>query len=122
MPLRAPEKFIDLCFGKSYRKNAAHKTVAIKDIGVARSNDNPKSIIGNGPRGVLAARTAAETRAREQDGRAFVSRPIQDEIRIGLVTRKVAPIVEQDPAISLLGLKLQELLRHHLVGIDVYAV
>src|SRR4029077_14060628 len=113
---------IDLGFWESHGKNAVHETVAIENIGIARRDYNSKAIIGDSPRGMCAARTATESRAREQNGCAFILRPVQDEIRIGLFTREVAPIIEQDSAISLLGLELQELFRHHLIGVDVYAV
>src|ERR1700688_2541600 len=53
--LRAPEKFIDLRFRKSHRKNSVHETVAVENIGIARRDQNSKAIVGDRPRGVLAA-------------------------------------------------------------------
>src|SRR5579863_940637 len=71
---------------------------------------------------MLAARTAAKPRTRKKDRCAFITRPVQDEIRVGFFAGEIAPIIEQHFAIALLGLKLQELLRHHLIGVHVHPV
>ena len=64
-------------------------------IVVAGREDRVKTILPNGPYGMLAARAAAEIVSRHKNRSAAKFWFVQFEIRIGFAVRKVAPIVEQ---------------------------
>ena len=47
---------------------------------------------------------------------------VQDEIRIGLFSLTIAPVVEEHAAVTFTREKLQKLLRHHLIRINIHAI
>ncbi len=118
----ALEKLVDLIVREGDRQEAVLETIVVENIGVARRENRAESVIENGPRRMLAARSAAKIGARQKHASAFVSRLVQHEIRIRFFAGQVAPVVEQDSSVSLPCKELQKLLRHHLIGIDVHAI
>src|SRR5581483_4750141 len=71
---------------------------------------------------MLTRRSAAKVLARQQNGRAFVSRLMQNKVRVLLPVRSEAPVIKQKlPKAGLLD-PLQKLLRNNLVGIDVHPI
>ena len=81
-----------------------------------------EAVIEHGPRRVFAAGTAAKIGAGEQNRSAAVPRQVHHEIRIGIFTGQIAPIVKEkacrNPAVS----DPSELLGHHLIGVHIDAI
>src|ERR1700674_380860 len=78
------EKLFDLIFRERRRQNAILEAVVVENVCVARRDDDAEAVVLDAPGSVLAAAAAAEVRARQQDGSAFVTRKIQNKIRIRL--------------------------------------
>src|SRR5205807_10136890 len=92
------------------------QAVLEEDVAERRREDRLEAVVLQAPRGVLARGAAAEVPARDQDLRAGVLRPVQLEGRI------LAPVPEDELAVTRPLDPEQELLRHDLVGVDVRAV
>jgi len=120
--LDAAKKLVHRAVFQSDGKDAILETVVIEDVGIAWREDGSEAVVENGPRCVLTARAAAKVGAREKDACASIARVVQDKFGIGFLAILVAPIVEKNAAVALACLKLQELLGHHLVGVNIYAV
>src|SRR4029077_15145621 len=71
---------------------------------------------------MFAARAASKIRARQQNRSAFVARMIQHEIRIGLFSLTITPVVEEHAAVTFAREEFQKLLGHHLIRINIYAI
>ena len=106
--LCSPEKFIDLGFGESHGKKTVHKGVAVENIGIAWRDQDSKAVIGDTAHGACSRLEPQpkHTRASRTDAPLYRGqfRTKSDSAFPG----KVTPIVEQDLAISLLGLELPE--------------
>src|SRR5579875_4226954 len=76
----APEKFVDVRFGKRDRQNSILETVVVENVRVARRDNRAETVIADGPGRVFAARTESEISARQQNRSAFVARLVQREI------------------------------------------
>src|SRR5580700_2451592 len=103
-------------------QNAVLEAVVVKDIRIARRQNRTKAIIENRPGSVFAARSASEIRARQQNRCILIARIIQHEIRIGIFTAVITPVVKKHAAITFAREKFQKLLWHHLIGVNVHAI
>ncbi len=122
----------DRGLGQHDGQQAVLETVVEEDVCEARRDDGAEAVLVQRPGRVLAARSAAEVLARQQDGGARVARLVQHEVGVGLAGRfrhaglaglvQVSPFVEQVGAEARLLDRLQELLGDDGVGIDVLAV
>src|SRR5207245_467938 len=86
---------------------------------IAGGKDYAEAVIADGPGSVLTAGAATEVRAGQQHGCAFVAREVQYKFGIRLFAGQIAPVIEKDAAKTLAGERLQELFRHHLVGVYI---
>ena len=71
---------------------------------------------------MLAARSAAEVGAREQNRRATVARLVQHKTGVWLPALKISPVVEQELAVALPRQQLEKLLGDDLIGVNVDAI
>ena len=116
---RATKQFFHILFVEPDRQHAVLETVGVEDVGEGGGNDNPKPIIGQRPRGVLPARTAAEIAPRQQNARPGSLRPIQFELRLRRPIGAESPVEKQKlPKAGALN-PLEKLLGNDLIGIDV---
>src|ERR1700754_2089291 len=69
-------------FGQDDRQQAILEAIVEENIRIRRRDDGAKAVLLQGPGRMLAAGTAAEILAREQDRNAFVARLVQDEIGV----------------------------------------
>ena len=116
------EELIDFGFGEDGGEDAVLEAVVVEDVGVAGSDDGAEAVVLDAPGSVFAAGAAAEVRASEKDGGAFVTREIEDELGIGFLAGEIAPVVEEDAAEAFAGEGFEELLGDHLVGVDIDAI
>src|SRR5690606_18147758 len=63
-------------------QDAVLETVVVEDVGETHSQDGAKAIVEYGPGGMLAAGTATEVFARQQNLRAFITGLVQGKLRI----------------------------------------
>src|SRR5467141_1866000 len=110
-----PHQDVDLSRRQPHRQEAVAVAIRGEDVGERGRDDGAESVLRQRSQGVLTRGTAAEVRARHQDRRALRIGSIELEVRIG------APVVEQALRESGALDALQELLRDHLVGVDVGA-
>ena len=117
--------------GQHDGQQAVLEAVIEEDVGKAGGDDGAKAILVQRPGGVLAARSAAEVLARQQDGGARIARLVQHEVGVGLAAGRVlaglavvqvAPFVKQVHAKAGFFDRLEKLLGDDGVGIDVLAV
>ena len=78
--LRVLEQSFDLLLRKAGKNDAIFARVGKEDVGKCRSDDHAKAVVGERPCGVLAARSAAEVFAGDEDLASFVARIVEDKI------------------------------------------
>src|SRR5471032_540200 len=93
--------------------------IAIEDFTIAGGDYGGDAELLQAPYGVLAAGTAAEIRAGDQDARRLITGPVQDAVGARLAVAIEAQVVQQTFIESFLADGAQELLGHDLVGIQV---
>ena len=106
---------VPLAFGEFEREQAVAVGIAFEDIGESfpldRGDHGSITSLGDGPDGMLSARSAAEVLADDEDGRASGGRLVERETRVfGAVTvgvvglgggsRQVAFVGEQQGAVA----------------------
>ena len=79
---RALEQVVDLLFAEPDRQHAVLEAVVVEDVGEAGGDDHAEAVVLERPRGVLAARAAAEVAPRQQNARALGLGLVQLEVGI----------------------------------------
>ncbi len=107
---------LDLIVGQCYQQDAVLAGVRMKDVGEAGCDDDAEAVVVERPRSMFTRRPAAEVLAGDEDLRALVLRAIDLEVGI------LAPVMEEEVAVTGALDPLQELLGDDLVGVDVRAI
>src|SRR6185437_2841825 len=92
------------------------------DVGEGGGDDDAEAVIAERPRGVLAARSAGEVLAGNENLRALVAGIVENEVGVLVARRGATPVEEEEFAVAGALDALEELLGNDLVGIDVGAV
>ncbi len=85
-------------------------------------DDHAKAKVGERPGGVLAAGTAGEVLARDENLRALVTRVVEHKRGDRLAVRRLPPVEEQKIAVAGTLDALEKLLGNDLVRIDIGAI
>ena len=125
------EHLIDFRLREPDRQQAVLEAVVEEDVGEARRDHAPESVVVQRPRRMFTRRPAPEVLPGDQHGGALVARLVQHEVRVqrppavvhaGLAVIQITPFVEQVRAEAGTLDRLQELFRNDRIGIDVGAV
>ena len=112
-------QFVDDFLGQGDRQDAVLETIIVKNVGKAWRNDAADAEIEQRPRGVLAARPAAEIVGADQDLGVAVRRLVKHEIRVLRPVGTKPDFLEQplrQPG-TLNGFQIDR--RKDLVGIEI---
>ena len=101
------------------RQQRILQRVALEDVREGSADHGAESELGECPRSMLAGTAAAEVVAGQQNLDTQRPRLIQDEIRLRISFRIVAPVVEKLLVQPFLGDRFQEPRRDDLIGVDV---
>ena len=114
-----PEELIHVGLIEPDRHHAVLKAVIEEDVGERRRDHGPEAVVGQSPRGMLAAGAAAKVPPRQEDARPGRRRLVELELRVRRAVGQEPPVEEQILAKPRPLDPLEELLGNDLVGIDV---
>ena len=87
-------------------------------IGKERANDNPETIVGNGPCGMFTAGTTSEVLSGNKDD-SRIRRIVEHEVCTGCSIGIVSPVAKQIVAHACLIGSLEETGRDDLIGVNI---
>src|SRR5580658_1782811 len=112
----------DLRVAEPRENDAVLAGIREKDVGECRRDDHTEAVVRERPCGMLAARSAAEVPAGNENPRAVITRVIQHEVSDWRAVGRLPPVKEEKIAVAGALDALQKLLGNDLVGVDVGAI
>ena len=112
------EEFLQERLAHDHGKYEVVEFVVLVYIGKERANDNPESIVGNGPCCMFTAGAASEVLAGNKDD-SRISRIVEHEVGTGCSIGIVSPVAKQIVAHAYLIGSLEETGRDDLIGVNI---